>query len=122
MAGATRMRAVINQPLHTVFAGGCVRASVLGETEDYTVVILPPPVAPRAGFVADLPAACNGLVQFRDTSQYAPVGWQWSFGDGGTATQQHPVHQCAAPGSYMVSLQARSLRNPNQHENGLCHS
>lgn len=108
LAGATRMRAVIHQPSHTIYAGACVRSYVRGEAEDYTVIILPPPVAPRTGFMADLPAACNGLVQFRDTSEYAPVGWQWSFGDGGTATQQHPMHQYAAPGSYTVSLQARN--------------
>ena len=108
MAGATRMRAVIHFPPHTIYAGACVRSYVVGETEDYTVIIMPPPVAPRTGFIADLPAACNGLVQFRDTSQYAPVGWEWSFGDGGTATQQHPVHQYAATGSYTVSLQARN--------------
>lgn len=108
LAGATRMRAVIHLPSHTIYAGGCVRSFVLGEAEDYTVIVLPPAVAPRTGFMADLPAACNGLVQFRDTSQYAPAGWQWSFGDGGTATQQHPVHQYAATGSYTVSLQARN--------------
>ena len=85
-----------------------MRSYVVGEAEDYTVIILPPAVAPRTGFIADLPAACNGLVQFRDTSQYTPAGWQWSFGDGGTATQQHPMHQYAATGSYTVSLQARN--------------
>ncbi len=106
MAGATRMRATIHFPPHVT--GACMRSYVVGEAEDYTVIILPPAVAPRTGFIADLPAACNGLVQFRDTSQYTPAGWQWSFGDGGTATQQHPMHQYAATGSYTVSLQARN--------------
>ena len=107
-AGATRMRAVIHLPAHTIYAGGCVRPFVLGEAEDYTVMVLPPAVAPNTGFVADLPSACNSLVQFRDTSEYAPTAWLWTFGDGGTATQQHPMHQYAATGSYTVSLQARN--------------
>ena len=108
LPGATRMRAIIHQPSHTIYSGGCVRSYVRGEAEDYTVIVLPPAVAPHTGFLADLPAACNGLVQFRDTSQYAPTVWQWSFGDGGTATQQHPLHQYAAPGAYTVSLQTRN--------------
>ena len=32
------------------------------------------------------------------------VSWNWSFGDGGTSTQQNPTHVYTAEGSYTVSL------------------
>jgi PKD repeat protein len=105
-AGATRLRAIIHLPSHYIYPGGCSPSFLLGSIEEYTVVILPPAVAPRTGFFADLPLACTGAVQFRDTSWTAPTRWQWSFGDGGTSTQQHPRHQYAAPGTYTVALQA----------------
>jgi PKD repeat protein len=104
--GATRLRAYIHSSVTTVYPNGCVPSYVWGSVEDYTLIVLPTPVAPTAGFRADLPAACNGLVQFRDTSWAAPSAWQWSFGDGTSSTQQHPLHQYAAPGTYSVSLQA----------------
>ncbi len=107
--GATRMRAYIHSTFMTVYPNGCVPSYVWGSVEDYTLIILPAPVAPMAAFRADLPTACNGLVQFRDTSWAAPSAWQWSFGDGTTSTQQHPLHQYAAPGTYSVSLQASNI-------------
>jgi len=30
--------------------------------------------------------------------------WAWTFGDGGTSTDQNPVHQYAAGGTYTYSL------------------
>lgn len=102
--GATRLRAIIHSANHYIYPNACTPAYLTGSIEDYTVVIVPPPVAPTTGFAADLPTACNGLVQFRDTSWAAPNAWQWSFGDGGTSTQQHPLHAYAATGTYSVSL------------------
>lgn len=32
------------------------------------------------------------------------VGWNWNFGDGSTSSQQNPVHQFAAEGTYTVTL------------------
>ena len=63
------------------------------------------PVAPTAGFFGmptsgDAPLA----VQFTDTSFGGPTSWSWSFGDGGTSTEQHPTHTYASPGLYTVSL------------------
>jgi PKD repeat protein len=34
----------------------------------------------------------------------AATAWQWSFGDGGSSTQQNPSHTYTVPGSYTVSL------------------
>ena len=106
-AGATRLRAIIHGASYqNQGPDPCPPFFLPGSVEDYTLVILPPAVVPRTGFYADLPAACNGLVQFRDTSWAAPSSWQWTFGDGSTATAQHPLHQYAAPGTYAVALRA----------------
>ena len=118
-AGATRMRVIVHQQNQYIYSGGCSPGFLRGSVEEYTVVILPPPVAPRVGFFADLTAACNGQVQFRDTSWSAPSAWLWLFGDGGSSTQQHPRHQYAVPGTYAVSLLAsnaygaQNLARPN---------
>lgn len=105
-AGATRLRAIIHSVTSFVPTSTCTPGFINAAVEDYTVVIVPPPVAPTAAFAADQPASCNPLVQFRDQSVAAPNRWQWSFGDGGTSTLQHPLHTYAAPGTYTVALQA----------------
>ncbi|MBL7892090.1 MAG: PKD domain-containing protein [Bacteroidia bacterium] len=50
---------------------------------------------------------CDSLqVVFRDTSKTTPAAtaWAWTFGDGKTSTQQHPVHYYTNTGTYSVSL------------------
>jgi PKD repeat protein len=42
-------------------------------------------------------------VQFTDQSTGAEA-WAWDFGDGGTSTDQNPLHQYAAPDTYTVRL------------------
>lgn len=105
-AGVTRLRAIIRQSNQNNGPEPCTPFFLQGSVEDYSLVILPAPVAPNTGFFADLAAPCNGLVQFRDTSVNTPSSWHWTFGDGGTSAQQHPLHPYAAPGTYTVSLQA----------------
>lgn len=106
--GATRMRVIIRPKTQFIYPNGCPPTYLFGSVEDYTVVVLPAALPPVPGFIADLSASCNSLVQFRDTSQYRPTSWQWSFGDGGTSTVQHPQHAYATTGTYSVSLQAHN--------------
>ncbi|MDD3621012.1 MAG: PKD domain-containing protein [Methanofollis sp.] len=65
------------------------------------------PPSPRvADFSANVTSGEAPLaVQFTDTSDSA-VDWQWYFGDGGTSTEQHPVHVFENPGEYRVKLEA----------------
>jgi len=60
-----------------------------------------PPVAAFSASVTsgDAPLA----VAFTDASTNA-TSWSWSFGDGGTSTEQHPVYTYTALGWYDVSL------------------
>ncbi len=48
----------------------------------------------------------NLSVQFLNQSTGNPTEFLWSFGDGGTSTEEHPHHVFPAPGDYAVSLTA----------------
>jgi M6 family metalloprotease-like protein len=69
------------------------------------IIVLPDP--PAAEFSA---APSMGVVplqvSFSDASAGDPTGWAWDFGDGATATAQHPGHEYAEVGTYTVSLTA----------------
>jgi PKD repeat protein len=43
-------------------------------------------------------------VFFTDASIGSVTGWSWSFGDGGTSSQQNPLHTYNIGGSYSVKL------------------
>jgi C1A family cysteine protease/alpha-D-ribose 1-methylphosphonate 5-triphosphate synthase subunit PhnH len=43
-------------------------------------------------------------VKFTDASTGSPTSWSWNFGDGTTATIQHPSHSYAKTGYYTVTL------------------
>lgn len=55
----------------------------------------------------------NGKIFFTDQSEatYRPINrWQWSFGDGATATDQNPVHVYDTGGSFTVILVSGSAK------------
>ncbi|MBW1734657.1 MAG: PKD domain-containing protein [Deltaproteobacteria bacterium] len=60
---------------------------------------------PVAHFVA---APRNGTVpltvNFTDESTGSITSWEWTFGDGGTSTQENPSYTYETPGIYTVSL------------------
>jgi PKD repeat protein len=35
--------------------------------------------------------------------------WSWKFGDGGTSTEQNPLHRYESPGKYSVTLTVKSV-------------
>ena len=45
------------------------------------------------------------LVAFQDLSIGRITSWQWDFGDGGTSTEQNPIHQYKQPGNLVVVLE-----------------
>ncbi|RKZ19444.1 hypothetical protein DRQ50_02020 [bacterium] len=68
------------------------------------ITVAPPP-APVAGFSPDPAAGCVPLeVTFTDASAGDIDTWQWDFGDGGSDTDQNPVHTYNSTGSYDVRL------------------
>jgi len=44
------------------------------------------------------------MVAFRDESAGSITSWQWSFGDGKTSAERHPIHQYEKAGEYIVTL------------------
>jgi len=63
---------------------------------------LPPlPVAAFSGLPTSGPASLS--VHFTDESTGIRTSWSWSFGDGGSSTDQSPVHLYDTPGTYSVS-------------------
>lgn len=76
---------------------------------DKIVEVLPPPVTPKARFVAEPVSGPAPLaVQFTDTStpgERPITTYRWEFGDGSRSTQPNPAHSYAEPGTYSVSLQ-----------------
>ncbi len=65
------------------------------------------PQPPVAAFTANPVSGVVPLnVAFSDLSTGDVTSWAWTFGDGGTSTQQNPSHNYTAVGSYDVSLTA----------------
>lgn len=76
-------------------------------------------VAPKADFSASPRDGESPLtVRFSDKSTSSPTSWSWSFGDGGTSTEQNPSHTYLRPGIYTVKLKVSN----NAGTNGLSKS
>ncbi len=90
---------------HTYTTGGMYTVCLAVEYPDCpsdtfctTVNVCQPAVVD--GFTA---IANYQLVQFNSMTQHAEQ-WFWDFGDGTSSTDEHPVHQYATGGSFLVCL------------------
>jgi PKD repeat protein len=63
-----------------------------------------PPVADFVGSPTSGSAPLD--VDFTDLSTNNPTSWYWTFGDGGTSTEQSPGHTYTSDGDYTVGLTA----------------
>jgi PKD repeat protein len=89
----------------TVTATSGLSASLTTGASFTTVPIAPPVLPPTAAFSASVTSGIAPLtVSFTDQSTGGPTSWSWSFGDGGTTSQQNPIYQYQNPGTYTVSL------------------
>jgi PKD repeat protein len=62
---------------------------------------------PDVAFTANVTDGNKPLaVQFTDESTNEPTAWLWTFGDGQTSTEQHPVHTYTTAGMKTVTLKA----------------
>lgn len=83
--------------------------SAVGDVEDEdsdTVVVVAeePNEPPSAAFTSECVAlGCSFTDQSTDADG-SVVAWEWDLGDGATSTQQNPLHDYAAPGTYPVTL------------------
>jgi PKD repeat protein len=96
-------------PVHTYATTGtytvCLIASSTcgADTVCQTFTVSCP--APSASFTN---TATGITAQFNDGSTGGVNAWLWDFGDGGTSTQQNPIHSYPQPGTYTVCLIATS--------------
>jgi len=79
-----------------------------------TIVVVPVNDPPTSGFAI---TKTNNTVTFTDQSndsrdpEGAIVEWLWDFGDGGTSTEQNPVHVYTAINTYSVTLTVKDNSN-----------
>lgn len=98
---------IIN-PTKTYTVPGTYNVRVINQykacTDSATHVITINP-KPNAAFTSNDSISCRAphTVNFLDQSSGA-VSWNWSFGDGGTSTQQNPAHTFTTLGNYTVRL------------------
>lgn len=82
--------------------------STTGCSHDTVKVVNTIYAQPDAVFTVDSIESCfGGAFNFTDQSVAANSSvsqWFWDFGDGTTSTQQNPIKQYAAPGTYLVKL------------------
>ncbi len=64
-----------------------------------------PDMTPAFTYAPDV-AFATEPVQFTDATAgtVVPTAWEWDFGDGGTSTEQNPLHTFATMGTYAVTL------------------
>lgn len=97
----------LQNPTHNYVADGvynvCLTASNAAGSNTYcenvTISTYPSPIA---SFIF----SGDPNVTFADLTTNDPYAWDWDFDDGGTSTEQNPVHFFAANGTYNVCLTA----------------
>jgi hypothetical protein len=108
--GVKRMR--IRACYQNVSTDPCA-SFILGETEDYTVVISSPGYL-LPSFSASATQVCDGnQVQFTDNSSGIITAWDWQFpgGNPSTSNEQNPLITYENPGVFDVSLTISNEQN-----------
>jgi PKD repeat protein len=92
-------------PLHSYAADGNYTVTLKVTTNDGRTDSETQPVSVATPIQANFSAQPNNLeVQFTDQSTGPVASWAWDFGDGGTSTEQNPLHPYGAAGTYTVTL------------------
>ena len=103
--------AFISDPSHAYVSEGDYYATLIVETAEGckdtlvdTIQVWPPPIAA----FSYRPVCYGETTDFIDLSTVDPSAtitqWEWDFGDGSSATAQHPGYTYTASGTYIVTL------------------
>jgi len=111
----------VQNPVHVYEVAGVysvsLRASNTYGSDTYTrsdVITARSGQAPVANFAANVTEGAAPLaVKFTDQSIGDPTSWNWSFGDGGTSTEQNPSHLYSSAGVYTVTLNVSNAYGSN---------
>jgi serine protease len=108
--GVENIRTILHETAVDLGAAGWDQSYGYGLIDAYAALTYGPP-PPVAEFSGDPTSGVIPLdVQFTDLSTGDITSWNWTFGDGGTSTLQHPSHRYEAEGYYTVSL---TVSGPN---------
>ena len=104
----------VQNPSHTYGSAGtytvCLSATNSCGTNTTCQSVTSTCVAPAAAFSN---ANTGLMVSFTDFSTNTPTSWSWTFGDGGSSTDENPIHTYASPGVYTVCLIATNSCGSN---------
>jgi len=90
-------------------------ATNVGGSDVATGTVTVDPVPEAAFTFTPLYPLPGQAVHFYDASTNDPTAWQWTFGDGGGAGIQNPIHTYAISGTYTVSLRASNTCGWNDY-------
>jgi PKD repeat protein len=109
-------------PVHTYTTIGTYTVTLIAKnfygsntvTENSYITASKAAAVPVVSFVTNITSGNGPLsVQFLDSSTNSPSSWVWSFGDGGTATSNDPIHTYTSAGQYTVTLTSTNSAGSN---------
>ena len=110
----------LQNPTNTYAAAGDYTVSLTatgpGGSDTHTEIVRVPP---GAGLTAAFTYSGTLTVQFTDQSTGEITSWSWSFGDGGTSSEQNPSHTYAQAGTYTVTLTVAGPRGSDTHSESI---
>ena len=119
-------RALSDSEIQQLFNGFSTTTTLTGNTSTTTTTTISstttttipnPDSVPIAEFDADPITGFEPLtVKFTDKSINNPTSWSWSFGDGGTSSEQNPTHTYQEDGVYAVSLTATNSSGSDKED------
>lgn len=116
-AGRVNVGAAIASLPQAKFGGAMSMPPSARSTSSASAAWSPADLAADTPIVGQVPLA----VQFTDQTPGSPSAWDWSFGDGGTSTDQNPLHSYTTPGRYDVTLDATHAggQGRKRHQNAV---